>query len=199
MPACPPSPERRSTSPWRLARFCCFSCSRWRRGSSCRGSAAAPAVWSSCLLFFQVALLAGYAYAHVTRRLSLGAPGAPAPRAARAGGADAAQSRRRRRGRASDAAAPAARILLVLAVTVGAPLRRARGDRAAAAGLVRAQRYGRRLPTSCTPYLESRVAARAAGLPGRHRAVPAAPDPVARMVRRSSSCSASRAWRRRGN
>ena len=30
-----------------------------------------PAVWSTCLLFFQVALLAGYAYAHLTRRLSL--------------------------------------------------------------------------------------------------------------------------------
>jgi len=29
----------------------------------------APSVWSTCLLFFQAALLAGYAYAHVTRRL----------------------------------------------------------------------------------------------------------------------------------
>ena len=79
-----------------------------------------PAVWSSCLVFFQVALLAGYGYAHVTRRLSLAGqarlhvallalaaltlPIAPS----------AAWS-------ASDPAAPAARILLVLAVTVGAP------------------------------------------------------------------------------
>ena len=28
-----------------------------------------PAVWSTALLFFQVALVAGYAYAHITRRL----------------------------------------------------------------------------------------------------------------------------------
>jgi len=31
----------------------------------------APTVWSACLLFFQIALLAGYGYAHVTRRLAL--------------------------------------------------------------------------------------------------------------------------------
>ena len=31
----------------------------------------APAVWSACLVFFQVALIAGYLYAHVTRRLSV--------------------------------------------------------------------------------------------------------------------------------
>src|SRR6185295_14834795 len=29
----------------------------------------APAVWTTCLLFFQSALLAGYAYTHVTRNL----------------------------------------------------------------------------------------------------------------------------------
>src|SRR5262245_64576951 len=28
-----------------------------------------PSVWSTCLLFFQAALLGGYVYAHVTRRL----------------------------------------------------------------------------------------------------------------------------------
>src|SRR6201988_2253192 len=27
-----------------------------------------PAVWSTCMVFFQAALLAGYAYAHVTTR-----------------------------------------------------------------------------------------------------------------------------------
>ncbi len=32
----------------------------------------APAVWTACLLFFQGALLAGYAYVHAVRRLSLG-------------------------------------------------------------------------------------------------------------------------------
>ena len=31
-----------------------------------------PSVWSTCLLFFQAALLAGYVYAHVTRRLGPG-------------------------------------------------------------------------------------------------------------------------------
>ena len=35
-----------------------------------------PAVWNTCLLFFQGALLAGYLYAHLTsRRLSVGAQG----------------------------------------------------------------------------------------------------------------------------
>src|SRR5262245_30900622 len=29
----------------------------------------APAVWTTCLLFFQSALLAGYGYTHLTRRL----------------------------------------------------------------------------------------------------------------------------------
>ena len=34
----------------------------------------APAVWTTCMLFFQVLLLGGYAYAHLmTRRLQLGA------------------------------------------------------------------------------------------------------------------------------
>jgi hypothetical protein len=31
----------------------------------------APAIWSACLLFFQVGLVGGYAYAHLTRRLGL--------------------------------------------------------------------------------------------------------------------------------
>jgi len=79
-----------------------------------------PAVWSSCLLFFQMALLAGYAYAHVSRRLSLvrqtrlhlallaiamlTLPIAPSAAWA-----------------AADTDAPAARILLLLTVSVGAP------------------------------------------------------------------------------
>ena len=33
-----------------------------------------PAVWNTCMVFFQAALLAGYAYAHVTTRW-LGVPG----------------------------------------------------------------------------------------------------------------------------
>src|SRR5215831_20637650 len=31
----------------------------------------APSVWSTCMVFFQVALVAGYAYAHLTRRLGV--------------------------------------------------------------------------------------------------------------------------------
>ena len=30
-----------------------------------------PAVWNTCMVFFQAALLAGYAYAHVTWRIPL--------------------------------------------------------------------------------------------------------------------------------
>jgi hypothetical protein len=31
----------------------------------------APSVWSTCLVFFQLALVAGYGYAHLTRRLGI--------------------------------------------------------------------------------------------------------------------------------
>src|SRR6188508_3116026 len=79
-----------------------------------------PTVWSACLLFFQVALLAGYGYAHLSRRLSLprqvqlhlallllAALTLPiAPSAA---------------WKPADADVPAARILLLLAATLGAP------------------------------------------------------------------------------
>jgi hypothetical protein len=80
----------------------------------------APAVWSTCLLFFQAALLAGYGYAHLTRRLG---PRRQAqvhiallvfaivtlpitPSAA---------------WKPADASSPAGRILLLLAATVGLP------------------------------------------------------------------------------
>lgn len=79
-----------------------------------------PTVWSACLLFFQVALLVGYGYAHLSRGLSvrrqaqihlallclaaLTLPIAPS--------AD---------WKPADAEAPAARILLLLAATLGAP------------------------------------------------------------------------------
>lgn len=79
-----------------------------------------PAVWSTCLLFFQVALLAGYAYAHLTRRLSLvrqtrlhlallGLAMLTLPIAPSAAWA------------AHETGAPALRILLLLTATVGAP------------------------------------------------------------------------------
>ncbi len=79
-----------------------------------------PTVWSACLLFFQVALLAGYGYAHLSRRLSLPRqvqlhlallllaaltlPIAPSPA-----------------WKPADAGVPAARILLLLTATLGAP------------------------------------------------------------------------------
>lgn len=80
----------------------------------------APSVWSTCLLFFQAALLAGYGYAHVTRRLGprrqaqvhiallvLAIGTLPiTPSAA---------------WKPADAGSPAGRILLLLAATVGLP------------------------------------------------------------------------------
>jgi hypothetical protein len=79
-----------------------------------------PTVWSTCLLFFQVALLAGYGYAHLSRRLSLSRqvrlhlallalaaltlPIAPSVA-----------------WKPVDAEAPAARILVLLAAMLGAP------------------------------------------------------------------------------
>lgn len=79
-----------------------------------------PSVWSTCLLFFQAALLAGYVYAHLTRRLGpakqarlhlvllalalLTLPIVPSPA-----------------WKPVDASHPAARILLLLSATVGLP------------------------------------------------------------------------------
>lgn len=80
----------------------------------------APTVWSTCLLFFQIALLGGYTYAHVTRRLALATqarlhlallglailalPIVPAAH-----------------WKPIDANAPALRILLLLTTTLGVP------------------------------------------------------------------------------
>jgi hypothetical protein len=79
-----------------------------------------PSVWSTCLLFFQAALLAGYVYAHLTRRLGparqarlhlvllalaiLTLPIIPAAS-----------------WKPADPAHPAARLLLLLTATVGLP------------------------------------------------------------------------------
>jgi hypothetical protein len=79
-----------------------------------------PSVWSTCLLFFQAALLGGYVYAHLTRRLGpakqarlhvallalaiLTLPIVPSPA-----------------WKPVDASHPAARILLLLSATVGLP------------------------------------------------------------------------------
>ena len=80
----------------------------------------APSVWSTCLLFFQAALLGGYVYAHLTRRLGpakqarlhlvllvlalVTLPIGPSPA-----------------WKPVDASHPAARILLLLTATVGLP------------------------------------------------------------------------------
>ena len=61
-------------------------------------------------------------------------------------------------------------------------LRCSRGDGPAAPGLVRPQRIGRASPTSLYADVEPRLTARAAGVSRRHRAVPAARGPVARLV-----------------
>lgn len=79
-----------------------------------------PSVWSTCLLFFQAALLGGYVYAHLTRRLGPATqakvhlvllllaiftlPIAPSPA-----------------WKPVDASHPAGRILLLLSATVGLP------------------------------------------------------------------------------
>jgi hypothetical protein len=80
----------------------------------------APTVWSTCLLFFQIALLAGYTYAHVTRRLSL-----PRQAALHATLLIVAVLALPIAPSASwkpvDASAPALRILLLLTVTLGPP------------------------------------------------------------------------------
>ena len=55
-----------------------------------------PAVWMTCMLFFQSMLLAGYLYAHlITSRLCVRAAGSD-PRGAGGGGAGAAADRARR-------------------------------------------------------------------------------------------------------
>jgi hypothetical protein len=79
-----------------------------------------PSVWSTCLLFFQAALLGGYVYAHITRRLGPGRqarlhlvllatalltlPIIPSPA-----------------WKPTDPSHPAGKILLLLAATVGLP------------------------------------------------------------------------------
>jgi hypothetical protein len=79
-----------------------------------------PSVWSTCLLFFQAALLAGYVYAHLTRRLGpakqarlhlillalamLTLPIVPSPA-----------------WKPVDGSHPAARLLILLSATVGLP------------------------------------------------------------------------------
>lgn len=80
----------------------------------------APTVWSACLLFFQVALLAGYAYAHVTRRLAL-ATQARLHMALLAVALLALPIVPSADWKPADASAPALRILLLLAATLGTP------------------------------------------------------------------------------
>ena len=154
-----------------------------------------PAVWSTCLLFFQVALLAGYAYAHLTRRLSLvrqtrlhlallalamlTLPIAPSAAWA-----------------AQETGAPAVRILLLLTATLGAPYI----VLAATAPLLQdwfaQERHGRRaVPALCA--VEPRVAARAARLSDRRSSRSCRCARNRSDGRGSSSCSPPRAASRR--
>ena len=78
-----------------------------------------PAVWNTCLVFFQLALLAGYIYAHAASQwLGAAEPGAGSfrpPRPADRGAADRRGNGRRGRGR------PGLRLLGRLVVAAGLP------------------------------------------------------------------------------
>ena len=128
------------------------------------------AVWTTCLLFFQMVLLLGYLYAHaVVRYLKPRVADvlhAGAAAAERAGPADLS--------RGSPGSRPAAKspplaILGLLALTVGLPVFPALHHRTAAPGLVRAPLQRRdALPPVCA--LQCRVDVRPDQLPGAVRA-----------------------------
>ena len=48
-----------------LAHSCCSRLNHYWRDTSCPGSEATSAVWITCMLFFQLLLVAGYAYSHL--------------------------------------------------------------------------------------------------------------------------------------
>ena len=106
-------------------------------------------VWASCLLFFQVALVGGYAYAHLSRRLGV-------TRQIRlhllllalalSDAADRAVGRTGNRRRT----APVARVARCPVADRRVSVRAARGHRADAAGLVRAPRSRIDRRTGCT-------------------------------------------------
>ena len=79
------------------------------------------AVWTSCMLFFQMALLGGYAYAHWLSRQSRRAADAHPPRAARAEFSLAADFCPSAWWKPHGAEDPLLRILGLLAATVGLP------------------------------------------------------------------------------
>ena len=81
-----------------------------------------PAVWSTCMVFFQAALLGGYAYAHALHRAPAAlAPGAPAPgrpRACRSRSCRSAVNPRLLRGGEAN---PVLDVLTLLSLSVGLP------------------------------------------------------------------------------
>ena len=80
-----------------------------------------PGVWTTCMLFFQVLLLGGYAYAHfISRWLKPRAAGDGAPGAA-GGGAGPAADHARRLVEAARRRNPTLHILALLAVSLGLP------------------------------------------------------------------------------
>ena len=80
-----------------------------------------PAVWTTCMLFFQLVLLAGYAYAHLNIRLFKPSTGAIVHLVLLAAAVAVLPIIPNAAWRPQDAADPTLRILLLLGVTLGLP------------------------------------------------------------------------------
>ena len=109
------------------------------------------AVWTTCLLFFQMVLLLGYLYAHaVVRYLQAARADAGALRAAAGQRGGAAHLSRRRPGSPPGGEDPTLGILRAAGRHRGAAVLSALHHRPAAAGLVRARASRARCRTGCT-------------------------------------------------
>ena len=127
------------------------------------------AVWTTCLVFFQSVLLAGYAYADLTHAPRRAAPGAAAHRAAAACRCCRCRSSRSTGWKPQGDEEPILRILLLLAATIGLPYFLLSTTRP----LVQAwywRRFQQRGAVPPVRAVELRLAARAARLPGAVRA-----------------------------
>ena len=134
----------------------------------------APTVWSVAMVFFQAALLAGYAYAHLlVRRLPLGI-GALVHLGVLAAAAVALPIGIAHGFGAPPATGIALWLIGLFAALDRAAVRRAVGERAAAAGLVRRERASAGAqPLRALCRLQSRLVRRADRLSGRDRAAAA--------------------------